>query len=365
MKESTRYALFGLFMVLALAALGTLLVMVGETPAWLGGAEWELRIENVQQLSPISEGTEVFLNGVSVGRVERLDFRNAADPAAGVWIITKIKNVYTIPEGSTARVYAPTLGVGRGHVDIIPPNVRSPQPLARESAVIDGDMASALGDVISDDMIDSFHRMVENIGRFAEALTPVADDLHRLMEERTVSEVDAARATANLATVMERLDIVLRGFDQVVGDPKAQEDLKAVFANFRKASENLNVLMDELRQDIRRLTESVDQKLANLDERTAAFLAHAAPVLDRLDAIGSHLERAAADLSEGRGTAGLFLRDDRLYEELVETAQAIRLLAQTLQPFADRVAEKQALPVQQGPFRKDIPLSRRSAGAAE
>ncbi len=365
MKESTRYALFGLFMVLALAALGTLLVMVGETPAWLGGAEWELRVENVQQLSPISEGTEVFLNGVSVGRVERLEFRNPADPAAGVWIITKIKNDYSIPEGSTARVYAPTLGVGRGHVDIIPPNVRNPQPLARDSAVIDGEMASALGDMISDDMIQSFHRTVANIGDFAAALTPVANDLHRLMEERTISDVDAAEVTANLATVMERLDVVLRGFDKVVGDPQAQADIKAVFANLRTFSEGLPPLVETLRSEVQRLGDGVDQKLASLDQRTAVLLERVLPILDNLDTFSDHLERAAADLAEGRGSAGLFLRDDRFYESLVETSEAIKYFVQTLQPFADLVVSRGRLPVQQGALKADIPLPKKGTDAAE
>ena len=68
MKEHRRNVLVGTFMVAGLGALGVLMVMFGEAPEWLGGAEWELEIQ-VRQLRGAAEGTPVNLNGVQIGRV--------------------------------------------------------------------------------------------------------------------------------------------------------------------------------------------------------------------------------------------------------------------------------------------------------
>ena len=183
--------------MLGLAAVGGLMVMIGETPSWLGGAEWEMRIVNVRLLSPVAQGTEVNLSGVTIGRVERLEHVDKKNPGKGAVIITKIKKRYGVPIASVAKIYAPALGIGRGHIDIIPPDVINPPTLSEDSAVIEGEVASMLREIISDEMIASFHRTTDNIADFAEALTPVARDLHGMMEQRTIEEVDLRGATAN------------------------------------------------------------------------------------------------------------------------------------------------------------------------
>ena len=71
MRDATRNMLVGLFMVTGLAVVGALMVMFGEAPDWLGGAELELVIR-VDQIGGIDEGTPIYLNGIKVGRVASL-----------------------------------------------------------------------------------------------------------------------------------------------------------------------------------------------------------------------------------------------------------------------------------------------------
>ncbi len=361
MKEGTRYTLLGLFMVLALAALGTLMVMIGETPTWLGGAEWELRIVGVRQLSPIAEGTEVNLNGVNIGRVARLDFTKRNRPGLGVFIITKIKNKYSVPEGSLAKIYSPMLGVGRGHIDIIPPTRGSPRPLPLEAAKIKGEMASTIREIIPEGMIESLHRTVDQIGRFAQALTPVADDLHRLMEQREVQDVDAQQVTANLATLIERFDASLKNFNSLVGDDQTQEDVKAFAANLNEASRRFVELSKRLDSESIRLADNINTKLDRMDERLETFFGVLLPLLDNLDEAGKVLSRAAREFDEGKGSIALMLHDDRLYESLVESSERIGLLIATLQPLAEKIAVRESIPVKIktpiGPIKRDIPLT--------
>jgi len=360
MKEGTRNTLLGLFMILALSALGALAVMIGETPAWLGGAEWEMRIVGVRQLSPIAEGTEVHLNGVNIGRVAGLDFEDRNRPALGVYIITRIKRKYSVPSRSFAKIYSPMLGVGRGRIDIIPPDAPCP-PLAEDSAVIEGQMASMVREVISEEMMTSFHRTVDQIGNFAEALTPVANDLHDLMELRRIEDVEVQEAAANLSTVIQRFDATLTNFNKLIGDEEAQANVKAVAANLREASERFMELAEHLKDESGRLSENLNQKLDDTDKRIETFLAAAVPVLENLDETSGHLERAAGDIAEGRGTLGLMLRDDRLYESLVESSERVNLLIATLQPLAEKIAGQERIPINVdtavGNVKRDVPLT--------
>ena len=64
MAETTRNFLVGLFVASSLVVLGSLMVVFGEAPSWLGGSEWTLRITGVEQLSGISDGSPVNLNGI-------------------------------------------------------------------------------------------------------------------------------------------------------------------------------------------------------------------------------------------------------------------------------------------------------------
>ena len=76
MNETSRNFWVGLFVVLSLGALGVLMVWFGEAPSWLGSGEWTLRIEGVKELRGIGDGSPVTLNGVEIGRVNRLEFED-------------------------------------------------------------------------------------------------------------------------------------------------------------------------------------------------------------------------------------------------------------------------------------------------
>lgn len=368
MKEGTRNSLIGLFMVMALGTLGALMVMIGETPAWLGGAEWELRITDVRELTPISEGTEVFLNGVNIGRVRGLNFVDPQRPGLldKVYVLVNIKNEYSVPQDSYAKIYAPTLGIGRGRVEIIPPMEPSPKPLDRDAARITGVMANNFEDVFPQEMQEDFKKMVKNIGSFANALTPAAHDLHQLLEQRTVEQVDqpapdVEAMTANISTVIERFDRTLKSVNAVIGDETAQADLRAVAANLSQASAELVELVRQFRADTTQVKDNFNQRLDNVDARVTEFLVAATAALEKLDATTGYLENAARDAAEGRGTVGLMLRDGRLYEAMVESFETISVLVKTLQPLAEKIAREESVPVNTktpvGTVKRDIPLT--------
>ena len=102
MEDTSRNLLVGLFVVASFAVLGLLMVWFGETPVWLGRAEWTLRIVGVSDLSGIEEGSPVTLSGVQIGRVKVIEFEDSQRPDHGVRIVTRLNRDFSVPQGASA-----------------------------------------------------------------------------------------------------------------------------------------------------------------------------------------------------------------------------------------------------------------------
>lgn len=327
MKEMKRNIMVGGFMLAGLAVLGLLMVMFGETPEWLGGAEYKIEI-SVKHLRGAAEGTPVRLNGVEIGRVGTLRFEDPARPDKGVSIVALIKNKYIVPRYARAFIYESELGIGRGRVELIVPEDGGGEPLPQEGGSIPGEMESTLRKIIPESLVFSLEKTIIQIGNFAGELTPVATDLHHLFKSTPVDLVDhpeeAKRLTANLSTAVQRFDRMLRHFNEVLGDPEVNSGLREAVVNLHHMSDDGRLAFQDLRQTTAGLRESTARITANLEAATADARRHidqigqkAIPLLENLAHLTSNLHRASVDLADGQGSAGKFLRDDRLYERLV------------------------------------------------
>ncbi|MCO6437687.1 MAG: MCE family protein [Phycisphaerae bacterium] len=319
MKDSLRNTLVGGFVLLSLVALGILMVWFGETPSFLRRSEWTLRITDVRSLSGIGEGSPVLLDGVEIGRVTSLDFQNPEKPGQGVYIAAGIKRQYVIPEGATARVYGAIMGFGTGHVEIILPEDGKSKPLRREdSPAIPGEMRSLIGELISKDTIDQVERAVRNIADLTESWTPVGTNLAELLEQRSVQDVNTKEGlTANLSTAVERIDRFVANLNRVLGDENVQDDVKTAVRDLKDSAERLHDLVEAWNTQTSRTAENlntgIDDVRANLDKSFGQLTT----VLDELSDSAEHLSNVTYGISQGKGTAGLLVRDDRLYEAAV------------------------------------------------
>lgn len=365
MKESTRNLLVGLFVVGALAVLGVLMVWFGEAPTWLGGSEWTLRITGVQELSGIGEGTTVHLNGVEIGRVKALEFENPERPDQGVAIVAGIKNSYSIPRGAHARIYGATLGFGTGRIDIcVPPGVPV-EPLETVGAAIPGEMHYMFRELISQELLSTLERTLAHIGDLAAAATPVADNLAELIEQRAVADVSRPGAaergiTANLSTVVERIDNLAANINEVLGDENVQDDVKTAVSDLKSATTELKDTIALWKAESQKIGDNFNAGIDRTEENLAESFVKLNDVLDNLDDAASSLAGTLRQVSEGQGTAGLLARDERLYEAAVLTFDRLGELVSTLQRIAGKIERDgyitigQATPV--GTVTKDFPL---------
>lgn len=344
MKEGSRNLLVGVFVASSFVVLGVLMTWFGEAPSWLGGSEWELRITDVDELSGVSEGSPVHLSGVEIGRVKHLEFADPARPGLGVVIVAGIKNLYHIPSNVVAHVYGPTLGVGGGHIEIMVTSGTDVPPLDRQAAEIPGEMRSVIGELISKEVVNSVEEMIRNIANLAKAAEPVATNLRELLERRTVEEVGTLGAaaggmSANLSTVVERLDDLIIHINAVLGDASVQEDLKTVVRDLKTASGDLKETMVLLRSESRRLGENLNDAVDRTQENLGQSFIRLNGVLERLDQSASSLASIFGRIESGDGTLGLLVRDPRLYESAVLTFDGLNILIATVQRIAGKIEE--------------------------
>ncbi|MCP4251374.1 MAG: MCE family protein [bacterium] len=333
MEDSRRNFWVGIFMLSGLGALATLTVLFGERPSWLGGAEWELRI-TFTEVEGVSEGMEITMSGVQVGRVGRVEFANAELPQAGVEVIGLIKERYSIPEGTEAKVYAGPLGIGRGRIELVVEGVKD-QMLPKTDASIEGRMGSPFEDLVPDSLMFTVEKTARQIGDLAAEATPLADDLHLLFEMRTVEQVDSDLAeirkiTANVYTVVQRFDKTLKHFNDVLGDPEVKSAVKEAIENFRQMTEDGRLALETIRdtatqvqEDLDRLADRLDKGLVDANTGINEIRESLIPAVENLAEVAVNLNRATQPLAEGQGTVGMMLHDPRLYEELLLTAKRI------------------------------------------
>ena len=374
MKETTQNLLVGLFIVTALAALALLMVAFGEAPSWLGGSEWTLRITGVNQLSGISEGSPVNLNGVEIGRVTSLEFEDPSRPDLGVMIVTGIKKRYSVPQGAVARLYGATLGFGTGRIDIFVEPGTKAEPMDKEFALMRGEMRNVINELISKDMVGAVEQTITHIGQLAEAAKPVAKNLAILIERRSVADVDQPESTervlqANFSTVMERVDDLVANINTILGDDKVQDDVKTAVGDLKTATEQLRqtaTLWKTATERIsKQLTTGIDRTQENLDKSFARLT----DVLNNLDDASKGMARLMNRIDDGEGTAGLLVRDDRLYEAGVLTLERMSELIATLQRILGKAEEDGYIKIGQktslGTFKVDVPVGKLAAKVLE
>jgi ABC-type transporter Mla subunit MlaD len=312
-------------MVGGLAVLGFLMVLFGEAPSWLGGAEWKLHIR-VSELAGLDEGTPVYMNGIKVGRVVSMQFLDPLAPEKGVDILSMIKNKYQVPERAQGVCISPALGIGRGRVDIIARG-EGASPLAK-GGTIPGVMKNPLEDVLPQSVIASIQTGVTQIGNFAHELTPVAADLHELFKVAPVDLVDSPQTpekiSANLYTFVQRADTTMRNLNDVLGDPMVKSNFRESVANIHQMSVDGKLAMSDLRDasatlkvDLASLAQRFGLAVDNMSARFSALVDAAIPGLEKSARVASDLNVITTNLVGGKGTLGKLLVDDRLYEIVV------------------------------------------------
>lgn len=339
MEERKQSILVGLFMLAGLACLATLVFWFAEAPGLFGQRSYALQI-HFDRLQGVQAGTEIRMAIGRVGLVKDLRFADPQNPGRGVVVVADIDWDVGMPVDTEAVAHPVAMGFGRGEIRLNPPLAVTAMVPKDGKGRIAGRLAGPLDTVIQPEVVDTLRQAADAIARFADALTPVAHDLDELFRPRALEDVDrpapgAPALVANLSTVVQRFDALLKHTNVILGDPTTQSQIRETVANLHRMSADGEAAMKELRdfsaeinagvKDARGLVADMGASLDRTEQRFAGLLRSAADDLESLGRVLTNLERASEDFAAGDGTVGRMLRDPKLYEEMLLTFQRLSI----------------------------------------
>ncbi|MBX3395315.1 MAG: hypothetical protein KF841_08100 [Phycisphaerae bacterium] len=313
MKESHYKTLVGLFGLASIVVLGILLLLFGGDQS-LFSTTYNLNVLFAGGITGVQAGQSVTVNGVRVGQTRKVEFWDAGHVESGVRVIIGVDSGFDIPEGATVSVASSIMGFGKPAIMINVAGLSEARPLPRDgSAVIHGAMVKLVDQVLPPDMQETLVGSFAGIKSLADSLKPVASSLDAMLQQRDIQSVDAEQAIANISTLVQRFDRVLKNLNGIVGEPKNAENLSATLANARVMSERGIQMME---------------KLDRLGEAGIAVTGDATGLIrdlrgsvDTLSSVLTELNKTAAAMNDTKGSVGLMLNDNRLYEELILTTR--------------------------------------------
>lgn len=345
MAETRRNLIVGVFVLVGIVALGTLIVLFGRGPSqFVHGDTYPLSI-HFEQVAGVRAGNLVTVRGITVGRVVAVDVTDPDQLDAGVDVRVAIEQRYRFPVGSRARATEPVLGQGRPPVEIV--TGPSGGEFLPPGATLDGTIRSAVDSIFPPGVVTTFQTAARQIGDAAEALTPVLGEIETMLESRTPREVDRPGGLqGNLSSAIARLDSSLKHFNDVLGDDEVKSKLRETVANLHEMSQKgTHVMSDleaaagdsrEIMADARNLVAKADRTLESIDGGVETLTQRTMTSLDKVDGVFDHLSTIGRQIAAGEGTIGRLIMDDKLYEALLISAER---LAQAIDDARDLIAE--------------------------
>lgn len=333
MVDTHQKTIVGVFALAGLVLTGIMVLMFGGGGS-LFARTYDVSVHFPDGVAGVQEGQSVTLNGKRIGMTRAVEFWNPDNLQEGVRVIVAVEEEYELPATSRVEISASLMGFGRPAILVIVENPDDPAKLTRDGhAEIIGRMIPMLDQVLTPDMQRTLVQTAASLGKLAADLSPVAANLETILEPRNVREVDVAETTANLTTLIERLDAAVKNFNWVVGDPENRNNFKQMIANFKTVSEqgiqisqNLNTFMLQ------------GQKVAKDTSRLIRSLTKS---VDEASAVLTKLDQTFTAINSREGSIGLLLNDKRLYEEMVLSAKRLAKMLDEAREVMDIIKKGQ------------------------
>ena len=131
------------------------------------------------------------------------------------------------------------------------------------------------------------------------------------------------------------------------GDAETQSALKRSIENFeqmtldgRDAFAVLRRTAGRLETDLEQLANRLESGLVDANTGINEIRNRLVPTLDLLAQVMGDFSKVSHDLAEGEGTAGMFLRDARLYESMVLSMQRLTDAVDIIRRILDRFEQQ-------------------------
>lgn len=321
MSPYRRNVLVGAMTLLALGALGWMILQFGETVAAPFAAR-QIPITLVtERADGVSNGSQILFRGVGFGRVVSV---HVSDDLQRVRIDAMVNIEPALP-ANLEGVIRTTSVLGSG--------------AAIELALV-GDAPQ--GTLASGAQLTARYAGLELVPpEFSAAATELQLTIRQLRESNLI---------ANINDRVTRLGLLLDSTQELLGDEAMRADLRASLASLRSTTEradriaggletftgSLDEIAAETRDTVRQARGAIataETEMQRLSRLLSERLQQAARLLDQVNAITARIE-------SGEGTLGQLINDPRLYASLVEASQKLDATLQDVQRVVQQIEQE-------------------------
>lgn len=134
----------------------------------------------------------------------------------------------------------------------------------------------------------------------------------------TTSEFFPEESQEKLEKLVDGLAALINNANDIIGDTDNKENIKMSLSNLVEVSERAEGALEEFEK----------------------FFAAAIETSEELSKATAHLRVILGKVNEGQGTAAMLVNDGRLYENLLENTQQMKVLLEELEAFMAKSREK-------------------------
>ena len=285
----------GLFIIVTvLLFLGSVLVIGREKQVFSDQLSYQVRFKDVRGLA---EGAPVRMGGLSVGRVESINFTTDADHLA-VLVRLAVGEKYSSKLKKDSLVTIETNGLlGDKFLSIIPSS--EPEVLPEGGELVARD----------DEDLQGLMKRANSIVQRVDALSGNIEQITSTLKDKAIPQfVSSMETISRFVGDIERSEGMLKA---LISDPKGKQAMQDLFSTITAIGSTTNKI-----EQIVSLIQNGDGLLKTL--LTQKPTVDPNQLLTQFKVLVDNLLQASESLSTGEGSIGALLKDPSLYDNLVE-----------------------------------------------
>ncbi len=141
----------------------------------------------------------------------------------------------------------------------------------------------------------------------------------------------------DLVTTLKSVNVTLNSVNSYLTDQKMNENIKSSLSNLSQLTRKLNLMIDENRTNLKRLTEnSVDltnqakEFIAQNKNSITSSITEAEGILKRTDTLVTKLNNFTDEIKSKNNNLGKIMYDDKLYDNLTQSIKQVNELTKIL-----------------------------------
>ena len=287
-KQRRRNMIVGVFVLIAMCVFAWMLFQFRDLPLVMSKFKSFSVLVYFPETPGVQKDTEVRYCGYQIGRVAKVTPPELYGGSHRVGVELAIEKQYAdIPEEVEIFVMKRSLGSSFIKVQMDPSKITRPDQFLRDKMVIDTGQVGMASDFFPPEVQAKLEDLVDSI-------TTLSDNANA-----------------------------------IIGDDENQMNIKKMIGSIETAFSQADAAM----QSIQRLSDTSTEKVQILSEKVIA-------AAEQLEGVLSESRQILAKIESGEGTMGKMINDGRLYEDLLESSQELRMMLEQIKELVAETREE-------------------------